>query len=672
MKLTKRLLAVVLAAITVMTCISCISFTASAYNIGDTFTFGSYPQTRVTNGTTISSLNSQSASWKSLGFYSGSGSWNTANQGSFAQYCDITYGGVKYRGVKFTAYRPDSTIYATSTASNPGSLYPQYENGYRINTTYWFKYEPLKWRVLNPSTGLIICLSAIDSQAFNNQVDYQNNKYYNQNNSTTYYASDYTHSSIRTWLNNTFYSTAFSSTEQAKLISTSIANKGIYSLTGNTSHTDLDFANTTDKVFLPSYDEMIDTSKGYQQYPGDKDSLRQRQGTDYAKCMGIKVNTNTYSYWRLRTAGHDSLDTCIVNFNGQSAWANKVGAEYTYMGTVPMICCSDVKSTAPTTVTVTFNANGGSVSQSSKTVTVGSTYGTLPTPTRTNYSFQGWYDASNNKITSTTTVTRTSNHTLTAKWAANPVNVTVTFNANGGSVSQASKTVTVGSTYGTLPEPSRWGYTFQGWYDSSNNKITASTTVSIASNHTLTAHWAGQSSTVYFNANGGAVSPSSKTVTIGERYGSLPIPTRSNYTFLGWYTLTDTLVTSSTIVSTLGTHTLVAHWQETSLLPTIAIRNYVESRKVDYRTTITFSATVTNVPTGSSIHWYINGEDKGTGTDFTVKQAKSDFTVQARLIKNNVVLASSMEEQITVKHGFFDKLAAFFRALFNRLPNIVQ
>ena len=54
--------------------------------------------------------------------------------------------------------------------------------------------------------------------------------------------------------------------------------------------------------------------------------------------------------------------------------------------------------------TATFNANGGTLSgSSSKTVTSTKTYGTLPTATKTEYTFVGWYDAKTggNKITAT-------------------------------------------------------------------------------------------------------------------------------------------------------------------------------------------------------------------------------------------------------------------------------
>jgi len=45
------------------------------------------------------------------------------------------------------------------------------------------------------------------------------------------------------------------------------------------------------------------------------------------------------------------------------------------------------------TVDVAFNANGGSVSPSSKTYVVGKAYGDLPKPTKANCRFDGWFDA---------------------------------------------------------------------------------------------------------------------------------------------------------------------------------------------------------------------------------------------------------------------------------------
>ncbi len=68
---------------------------------------------------------------------------------------------------------------------------------------------------------------------------------------------------------------------------------------------------------------------------------------------------------------------------------------------------------------------------------------------------------------------------------------TVTFNANGGSCSTATKSVKYSASYGTLPTPTRSGYTFNGWYTSASGgtKVTTSTMVTATGNHTLYAHW---------------------------------------------------------------------------------------------------------------------------------------------------------------------------------------
>ncbi len=140
---------------------------------------------------------------------------------------------------------------------------------------------------------------------------------------------------------------------------------------------------------------------------------------------------------------------------------------------------------------VTFNANGGSVSTDSKIVYYGQVYGTMPVPTRANYSFDGWYTESSGgtKVTESTVVTALVNQTLYAHWTANKF--TLTYNANGGSVSPGSKTLTFGDSYGTLPTPTRSHYNFDGWYTaaSGGTKVSSSTTPSSAVNITIYAHW---------------------------------------------------------------------------------------------------------------------------------------------------------------------------------------
>ena len=163
------------------------------------------------------------------------------------------------------------------------------------------------------------------------------------------------------------------------------------------------------------------------------------------------------------------------------------------------------QATATCTVTpasylVTFDPNGGKVSKESTAVTIGKPYGTLPTPNRTGYSFDGWYTekTGGTKVTETTTVGNDPPTKLYAHWTAN--NYLVTLHANGGKISTPSGelvntrnyTATYGSKYNFLPTPTRTGgYDFAGWYTDQTNgtKITSDTTVTATKNHILYAHW---------------------------------------------------------------------------------------------------------------------------------------------------------------------------------------
>lgn len=221
----------------------------------------------------------------------------------------------------------------------------------------------------------------------------------------------------------------------------------------------------------------------------------------------------------------------------------------------------------PSTFTVTYDVNGGNaLSTTTKSVTYGSTYGTLATPTRTGYTFDGWYTAASGgtKITSSSTVSTASNHTLYAHWTAN--SYTVTYDVNeGNALSTTTKSVTYDSTYGTLATPTRTGYDFSGWYTaaSGGSKIESTTKVSITANQTIYAHWTAKSFTVTFNKNGGNTpSVASKFVTYDSTYGTLATCTRTGYTFKGWYTATSggTKIESTTKVSITANQTLYAQW----------------------------------------------------------------------------------------------------------------
>ena len=138
--------------------------------------------------------------------------------------------------------------------------------------------------------------------------------------------------------------------------------------------------------------------------------------------------------------------------------------------------------------TLTFDGNGGKPTETSRTVAYGSPYGTMPTATRTGYTFEGWYTAkSGGSQVYMGTVMGASNATVYAHWTANTY--TATFDSNGGSAA-ASQKVQYGSRISRPADPTRTGYTFQGWYTAKNGGTRYDFDKDVTGNVTLYARWA--------------------------------------------------------------------------------------------------------------------------------------------------------------------------------------
>lgn len=217
--------------------------------------------------------------------------------------------------------------------------------------------------------------------------------------------------------------------------------------------------------------------------------------------------------------------------------------------------------------TVTFNANGGTETSETRTVTYGNPYGELPTLTREGYRFEGWFTEKDvgTQVTKETVVTTAADHMLHAHWTR--ISYEVKFDANGGIGTCKPINVFHGDTYGTFPpEPTLEGYEFAGWFtekDGGNDKPVKVDT-KVTASHTLYAHWTAKKYTVTFDANGGTVEPKTQTVTYGSTYGELPTPTRKGYTFVGWFTNPNggTQVKADAEVTTAADRTLHAHWTQ--------------------------------------------------------------------------------------------------------------
>jgi len=231
---------------------------------------------------------------------------------------------------------------------------------------------------------------------------------------------------------------------------------------------------------------------------------------------------------------------------------------------------------------ITYNANGGSGAPSAQ-----AKYKDVPltlrseTPSRTGYKFANWKASNGSTYTPSANYSANEATTLAAQWTPN--SFIIKYNANGGNGSLGDQLVYYDQGF-TMPiGGSFWktGYTLTGWSRNpgtpntkhyEKNTTYAVSMLTDASNFncadtngatmTLYPVWTPNHYTVTFEVGGG-VNPPTRDVIYGEPYGSLPIPFRTGYTFDGWYTAPDgtgTQVTSITIVSIAGNHTLYAKY----------------------------------------------------------------------------------------------------------------
>ena len=151
--------------------------------------------------------------------------------------------------------------------------------------------------------------------------------------------------------------------------------------------------------------------------------------------------------------------------------------------------------------------------------------------------------------------------------------VTLSFETNGGNAI-ADITKVVGSIIGTLPTPTKIGYTFDRWYSDAELTTAFAANKMPSESITLYAKWAPNTYTVTLSANGGTFGGDESTknisVTYGNTYGELATPTRSGKSFIGWFTAPQdgTEVNADTIVETAGNHTLYARWTDLQSIDT--------------------------------------------------------------------------------------------------------
>ena len=164
----------------------------------------------------------------------------------------------------------------------------------------YFKYEPIKWRVLQSENGEAFLLSDVilDHQAYNE------------------YLEDITweESSLRSWLNEKFINRAFSDEEKENINITEIVNQD------NPEYGTEGGNNTSDKIFLLSLSEVLEEGDG-KKYGFLNDETR--------RCKTNSFSKGARDYWWLRSPGIYGCNAAKVGKNG---WVYRYGGGVSYNG----------------------------------------------------------------------------------------------------------------------------------------------------------------------------------------------------------------------------------------------------------------------------------------------------------------------------------------------------
>ena len=186
--------------------------------------------------------------------------------------------------------------------------------------------------------------------------------------------------------------------------------------------------------------------------------------------------------------------------------------------------------------TVTFNAYGGSPTPDEQHVKSGEKAVPPADPTLKGFTFAFWYLGENEQTATAYNFNTpvTENITLTAKWEINKFKVT--FDSNGGS--KVDPQVVEYGLYAKKPaDPTLKGFTFACWYLGENEQTATAYDFNtpVTENITLTAKWEINKYTVTFDPNGGTPVPPKQEVEYGLTATKPDDPTRTGYTFDGWY-----------------------------------------------------------------------------------------------------------------------------------------
>ena len=405
--------------------------------------------------------------------------------------------------------------------------YPQSQNA---DGTY--NVEPIEWRVLENNNGELFLLSekVLDAQPYH----------------STYGDITWAECSLRTWLNEDFYGTAFSESEQALISTSYLTNED------NPEYGTDGGADTEDKIFILSYSDSLKSDYGFSTSVDDSDT-RVALASDYAIYYShVNCDGDYTSTWWLRTPGSNSDYACNVSFYGHVSGSG-YHVSSSLIGVRPALKLN-LNSTASSSletqsVSYTLDNDVNTIGFSYDNCIAGNTYTLLNV---TDYG-EG-FELNSDNLYYINTVSADENGMVTASFipkvnAENSVillvgdfgngtetvvvdewynEYTVTWNADGETVTQ---TVIEGAEIVAPENPEKVGYTFTGWTPQIPDAMPAE-------DLTFTATWTANSYNAVFDANSGKWADGAEKKTVPTDFNAEikapENPVKQGYVFSCW------------------------------------------------------------------------------------------------------------------------------------------
>lgn len=303
---------------------------------GNYIYFGYWPQTLERDETVVAKLNEIAGKPPLPRDKENPFNWESHEGTTYMWQKIVIYNGTKYLGVQMNDYRASGVYSLTSYIM---------KNGYFTFEVYWFKYEPIKWRILTTSGNSAFIMSDIALDSFsiqpNRKSENRDGLFAEYNNSTGVpdgtYANNWEYCFLRGWLNETFYNEVFNGLQKEIIKTMKLDNSarssnpndypkyyGYGENAGKNKFAD-QCKDTYDKIFLLSLRDITTTAYGFNKDVLAKDPARNLQATDFAKLHGAPMNTNDKKYvtWYTRSPapanGNQGYATFVLDRHAKGA-----------------------------------------------------------------------------------------------------------------------------------------------------------------------------------------------------------------------------------------------------------------------------------------------------------------------------------------------------------------